>query len=873
MSTFNKSKFMIPKTKLKVIERKNIFGLLDKSQNTKLSIIWSQAGSGKTTAVVSWLESRNLENSTVWISLDERDDTPEVFSKCLSEAIEKVIGEDIKPLAEQTMDSVLNRISGLDRSLVFVFDDFHHIKNDEILKGVKYFIDGIGGNIHVIITSRSKLNLNLARLRLNGEVTEIDRKDLNFTYEETSEFVALNTELDIPEKTVKQLWERTEGWVAGIQMALLTMKDRRNVGEFEEKFNGCSSFIQDYFSEEIFSNQAEEVKDFLLETSILEELSLELCNAVTLRNDSQQMLEQIYDSNTFIDKLDYDGSVFRYHKLFREFLMCKAKGMNVEAFYETNRRAAKWYKENGLLNKAINQFMEVGNFEPVVELVESECIRMVLCGEQFEVMHWLENIPQDVILKNPKFCIARMFIYINDDMSYAKYQEFAERALEEHADEEYRRECRGVMWIAQGDRHLVKSDHDKSLECYREAGKNLKDSAFYSIALSLKLGVACFYMKDLQGEKDAFDRAMLLSQAYQDDVLYLVVSRTVVFTKLLRRQLVECESICNVCINSKMSDSIKKSALMSIFYVILALVHFERNDMSRAEELVHKGIETIEREERPLQHYYTMYTALYVYAGVLLDKGGKAELEKVCDRIEDLSKSHGDERLADIYYLNKVESYFDVFKMERFLEAGKTSLMEKYIAKMDFKNQEEVVVFCQTLVGKGKSDDALMLLNKVLAGERDDSNRYVSLKAFILRAEIFSQEDQYENATRDFKEALTLGYDSGFVRIFSFKNIKTSRMLIKTIRGMKFNKDYYRMGEYLNKIAGLYSTDEGAEIISKREKEVLRLIENGAKNSEIARELFITESTAKSHILNIYSKLGVHNRVQAVAKAKEIGII
>jgi len=430
-----------------------------------------------------------------------------------------------------------------------------------------------------------------------------------------------------------------------------------------------------------------------------------------------------------------------------------------------------------------------------------------------------------------------------------------------------------VMQIVNGDRHLVRSEYKKSLDCYKKAQSALEGSTLYNIAISLKMGVAYFYMKDLEGEKEHFDKAMLLSQAYQDDVLYLIVSRTAVFTRLLRRQLAECESICNVCINSKMSDSIKKSPLMSMFYIILALVYFDRNDVSRAEEYVHRGIEPLEREGKPLQYYYTLYTGLYVYAGVLHEKGNKAELEKVCDRIEDLSKAHGDERVPDIYYLNKVESYFDVFKMERFMEAGKTSLVEKYVSKMDFKNPEEVVMFCRTLVDKGKSDDALMLLNKVLSAEKDDSNRYLCLKAIILRAEIFSQDDQYENATRDFKEALTLGFENGFVRIFSFRNIKTSKMLIKTIRGMKFNKDYYKMGEYRNKIAGLYSEDEGAEIISRREKEVLQLIENGAKNSEIAKELFITESTVKSHILNIYSKLGVNNRVQAVAKAKEIGLI
>ncbi len=873
MSIYNKNKFMIPKTKLKVTERKNIFSLLDKSQETKLSIIWAQAGSGKTTAVVTWLEERNLENNTVWISLDERDNRPEMFSKCLAEAIGRVLGEDAQTEGEQTIDSLLNRISGLDRSLIFVLDDFHHIKDSEILKEVKYFIDGIGGNIHIIITSRSKLSLNLAKLRLNGEVTEIDRKDLNFSLEEAAEFVSSNSELDIPEKTVKQLWERTEGWIAGIQMALLTMRERKDIGDFEEKFSGCSSYIQDYFCEEVYNDQTEEIKDFLLKTSILDELTPELCNAVMERNDSQQLLERIYDTNLFIDRLDYDGRTYRYHRLFKEFLMCKARGMNVEAFYEASSRAAKWYEDNGLLNSAINQYMEVGNFEPVVDLVESECIRMVMCGEQAEVMHWLENIPQDIVLKNPRFCITRMFTYINDDISYAKYNEFAERALEEQGDEAYRNECRGVMLIVKGDRHLIKSEYKKSLECYREAQEKLQASALYSIAISLKLGVAYFYMKDLKREKEHFDKAMLQSQAYQDDVLYLVVSRTVVFTRLLRRQLAECESICSVCINSKMNDSVKKSSLMSIFYIILALVYFDRNDISRADEYVHKGMEAIEREGKPLQHYYTLYTGLYVYAGVLMEKGSKAEFEKVCDRIEDLSRTRGDERLPDIYYLNKVENYFDVFKMERFMEAGKTSMVEKYISKMDFKNPEEVVLFCRSLVDKGKSDDALMLLNKVLSAERDESNSYVCLKAIMLRAEIFSQEDQYENATRDFKEALTAGYENGFVRIFSFRNIKTSKMLIKTIRGMKFNKDYYKMGEYLNKIAGLYSEDESAEIISKREKEVLQLIENGAKNSEIAKELFITESTVKSHILNIYSKLGVNNRIQAVAKAKEIGVI
>ncbi|AHM57794.1 HTH-type transcriptional regulator MalT (plasmid) [Peptoclostridium acidaminophilum DSM 3953] len=872
MANLNKNKFMIPRTKSKMVERESLLSKLDNALGTKLTILWAPAGSGKTTAIVSWLESRNLEGKTAWISLDERDDNPELFWSCFEYAAGKIMRDEPQPGNESSVEAFLNAISESDSELLLVMDDFHFIKNAEILRDIKHLIDDMGSNIHIIITSRTKVNLSLARLRLSGEVTEIDRKDMAFDYRDAGEFLRSNTKLKISEKNVKLINDRTEGWAAGIQMAMLSLKEKKDLAELEEKFNGCSGYVEDYFSEEIFNEQPEEIKDFLLKTCILDELVPGLCSAVSGRKDSQELLEHIYDSNLFVDKQDYDEKIFRYNTLFKEFLLCKSKGMNLDAVYEASNRAAKWYRESGVLNKAINQYIEVGNLEPVIDLVESECIRMVLCSEQSQVFHWLESIPQDIILKKPRLCIANMFIHICDDISYSKYREFAIKTLESYEDEDFRGECQRLMTIAEGDRHFIKSEYKKSIGLYEKAQAIPGNTALYDIAINLKLGVAHFYMHDLEGEKIYFDKALLLSQSYQDEIMYLVVCRTTVFTKFLRRELVECESICGVCINSRMNDALRKSSFMSIFYIILALVYYERNNIGKAEEYVSTGIELIEREGKPMQHCYTLYTGLYVYAGILLDKNNKAELEKVCTKIEELSKGIEYERIPDLYYLNKLESYFDLFKIEIFMEAGKANIVEKYISKLDYKIPQELVMFSKTLIDKGKSDDALMLLNKILISENKE-NQYLRLKAHIYRAEIFSQEDQYENATKDLREALTIGYENGFIRIFMFKSIKTSRMLIKTIGSMKFNKDYYKMSEYLNNIAAQYSKDKDFEIVSKREKEVLMLIEKGAKNSEIAKELFITESTAKSHILNIFSKLGVRNRVQAVAKAKELGIL
>ncbi|MBV7273222.1 LuxR family transcriptional regulator [Clostridiaceae bacterium UIB06] len=880
----NKNKFIIPKKKCKIVYRDKILNRLDEALNTKLTIISAPAGSGKTTSVVSWIDSKNLYNNVMWISLDERDNSREAFWSCFTTSIEKLEGVDFKGeelnsikdeeiLTESIIDVLLNTISLINKDLIFVIDDFHFIKNEDVLMEIKHFIDGINDNVHIIMTSRTKPNINIARLRLDGEVIEIDRKELNFSLSETTEFLEDNTKLRLPEERIKMLKEATEGWIAGIQIAVLSMKGRKDITEVEERFSGSNNYIQDYFCEEVFNNQSEDIKDFLLKTCILDELSAALCNAVSCKKNSQQILEHIYDMNLFVDKLDFDGKLFRYYRLFKEFLVCKLNGINREEIRESSNRAARWYEENGLINNAINQYIKVGNFEPVIKLIEDECVKKILSNEYFYVMHWLESIPQDIILKNSKFCISYMYIYIYDNISYNKYLEFAQKNLESCTDEKYKKECLGILSIVKGDRNLIESEYKKSIQFYEEAFSYLGDNPFWNIIINLKLEIIYFYLQEPTLEKKSFDKVMMLSQSYQDDVLYLVVNRTIVFTKLLRGQLAEVENICDVCLNISIRDELKKSSLISSFYIALALVYYEKNEISKAEEYVLKGIKFIETEGEFYLHYHTLYLGYYVYAGILLDKNRKSELEKLYEKIEELVQKYNNNKLSDRYYFHKLKDYFEVLKMERFMESGRINLVEKYISKRDFKITEELVIFSKILIYKEKTDDALMVLNKILISEKESSNKYLYVRAYISRAEIFSQKDQYENATRDLKEALIMGYENGFIRLFSFKNIKMSKMLLKTIKGMKFNKDYYKMGEYLNKILGLYSTDENTELISKREKEVLILIENGAKNSEIAQKLFITESTAKSHILNIFSKLGVHNRIQAVAKAKEIGII
>ena len=816
--------------------------------------------------------------------MDERDDNPEVFWGCFITAIEKLKNDDFQygesnfadsegSSIESIIDMLLNNISMLNKDLIFVIDDFHFIKNKDILTGMKYFSDNIPENVHFIIISRMKSSINLAKLRINREVAEIDSKELKFSLNETFEFLNDNMQLKMSEESVKMLNERAEGWAAGLQIATLFMREKTDIVEIAERFCGSNKYVHDYFCEEIFNNQPEEIREFLLKTCILDELTDDLCNAVVCKNNSQQILKEIYNMNLFIEKLDYNGERFRYHNLFKEFLISMLNGISKEEAFESNNRAGNWYQANRLINKAVEQYIKAENFEEVVKLIEDSCIKKILSNEYSYVMDWLENIPQDIILKNPRFCITYMYIHIYDDVNYSRYLEYTEKILENYEDGDYKKECLGILLIAKGDKSLTKSEYRKSIEYYQNALKYLKSNIFWNTIINLKLGVVYFYINDLVSEKKNFDEAILLSQSYHEDNLYLIVNRTIILAKLLRGQLIECESICNIFLNNNIYDELKKSPLMAPFYIALALVCYEKNEIDNAENYVLKGISLMEKEKDFYTNFYILNIGYYVYSGIVLEKNEKNQINKVYKKIESLSQKYSDNKLCDRYYYNELKVYVEAFKMERFLEFGKMNFVERNIAEKNFKITEEYIIFCRVLILRGKIDDALMLLNKLLASTKEQNSIYVIIRAYIYRIEIFCRKGQFENASKDLREALIIGYENGFIRMFLFKSIKMSKTLLKTIKGMKFKKDYYKMEEYSNKILALYSTEENNEIISKREKQVLQLIENGAKNSEIAQKLFISESTTKSHILNIFSKLGVHNRVQAVAKAKEIGII
>ncbi|AYD40875.1 LuxR family transcriptional regulator [Clostridium fermenticellae] len=853
-----KNKFMIPKRKNKVVGIKKVLNKLDNALNKKFTIISAKAGSGKTTVVMSWIYSRNLEDNIIWISLNERDNNQDIFWKTVTLAVQ---GQS-DSLANLKLENILS----LDKNMIFVFDNLQVIKDENVLDQIKKFVYSVPNNVHIIAVSRERLNINVSKLRLDGEVTEIFGEELVFSLEDTKKFLESNLEFTVTKQCAQILNNASNGWAAGIKIAALSVNTENELVELCKDFDGSNRYIQDYFSEEVFDYQSEEIKEFLLKTCVLDELDEYLCNYITTKQDSQKLLEKMYDENLFTNKLDYSGKIFRYDKLFKEFLISKIDNEDKEKINELGSKVAYWYEKNGFIDKAVNQYINVKNYTQAISLVEGECLKKVFTNEYFYVLNWLKRIPQDVIVGNPRFCMVYMYINLYDDTNYSKYKDLVNKSIK-NRDEKYKNECIAILNIIIGDKNFISSNYEKSIEYYKESLKNLEHDEFWNTVLNLKLGLTYFYLNDFESEKKFFENSINLSREHNEATLKLTVNRVIIFTDLIMGRLNECENICNLSLNDAIANGMEGSQLISIFYMVLAFVYYEKNCLEKAEQYVLRGLEIAEEWD-----VYPMFIGYYIYSGISL-KDNKNKSNKILKKLNEFFVMDDYSSLLDKYYFLKLRDYFKALKVKRLIECGKAKWVEDYIVNRDFKIKVEFIVFSDALMYKGKLDDSLMVLNVILASMTERDSKYLSIMAYIFRAEIFSKKNQYENATKDFRMALILGYNDSFVRFFFLHDQKSIKVLIKTIQSMMFNKDYYGMEKYLNTILNLYSTDEDCKILSKREKEVLLLIEKGAKNSEIAKNLFITESTAKSHILNIFTKLGVKNRIRAVSKARDMGII
>jgi len=415
------TKLHIPSTGVNFVHRSRLFEKLNKGLDRKLVLISAPAGFGKTTVVCDWISQSKIP--TVWFSIDKRDNDPVEFLSYIIAGIQtiekdfghnslKLLNAPHRPNTESILGLLINDIISLEKDFIFVFDDFHLINTKGVFELMNFLLEYIPEQMHIVISTRSDPPLHIARLRSQNQLVELRSLDMCFSANDISIFFNKKLKLGLSIEDVYSLEAKTEGWIAGLQLIALSMKGRGDVSEFIETFAGDNRYIMDYLIEEVLNMQSEEVKDFLLKSSILEQINGPICDAVLNRKDSQLILEYLDKNNMFIIPLDTERRCYRYHHLFADLLKQRLLLEKKYDIKELHNKASLWFEENGMFAFAIDHALEVKNYKNAIKLLNRIVEKQWEKGNHVEIAKYGDLLPIEFVKTEPNFIIYYSWILI-----------------------------------------------------------------------------------------------------------------------------------------------------------------------------------------------------------------------------------------------------------------------------------------------------------------------------------------------------------------------------------------------------------------------------------------------------------------------------
>ena len=437
------TKLAVPSTRVSLVPRPRLSERLEEGLGPQLILVSAPAGFGKSTLLGTWAsELSGSGRPMAWYSLDSGDNDPAQFWRYFFTAIDllqpgsgktalALLGSPQAPPIESILTTLLNELVGLSTDAVLVIDDYHLIESQTIHEALTFLIDHLPPRMHLAIATRMDPPLPLPRLRARGEMTELRAADLRFTPEEAATFLNRVMGLELTAEDTAELEGRTEGWIAGLQMAALAMQDRADVSGFIAAFAGSNRYVLDYLAEEVLARQPEELQTFLLETSILDRMCAPLCNAVTGRADGQTALERLEHANLFVIPLDDERHWYRYHHLFVDVLRQRLRQEHPDLVSVLHRRACGWFERQGLVGEAINHALAAQDWERAVRLIESNGVTVVLGRQVQTMLGWIDRIPEELARERPALCTIRALALVlsnRPDAAEASLRE-AERYL------------------------------------------------------------------------------------------------------------------------------------------------------------------------------------------------------------------------------------------------------------------------------------------------------------------------------------------------------------------------------------------------------------------------------------------------------------
>jgi LuxR family maltose regulon positive regulatory protein len=892
------TKLHIPPQGNNVVHRSELFEKLNSGLSRKLILVSAPAGFGKTTIVSDWIGQNKIP--AAWFSLDNGDNDPAVFLSYIISGIQsihsafgqgalKLLNSPNKPSVESIASLLINEILDINQNFLLVLDDFHLIKSSEVLKLVTYLLDHIPGNIHMVILTRSDPVFSVSRLRSQHQLVELRTSDLSFSANDISILFNKKLKFGLSIEDVYSLETKTEGWIAGLQLTALSMQGREDISGFIQELKGDNRYIMDYLMEEVLKIQTDDIKEFLLQTSILEQMSAPLCNSVLNRNDSQLILETLDKNNMFVIPLDELRTWYRYHHLFAELLKQRLHIREKTTIIELHNTASEWFMNNAMPIFAIEHAIMTENFEKSIQFIGEIVEAMWKNGQHAAIMKYGDLLPDELIKKNADFCLYYAWILIiagqiqKAEPFLASAEKITNNIINDkdssEEDVQYNRKLSGKISVAFAYLYSITADSEKTFSYCKAAMENLSedDPLWYSWGW-YSIGVAEMSRENFKECIKAFENALVYGK--KSGNIYLISTIASRLSPIEARMghytssYKKCSDLLTFMKKSGYSQILKSECTYAGVYSFMAGIESMRTDFDDALENIKTAYNLCKNESNNTIKVHVMV----IYSFILYGRGDIAGVKKMINEADDILK------LNIIFpYTKALYIAMKGFMLIKLNELEKANHFFKgngleFDKKITYSDDLGYYPYALLLIIEKKFEEAEILLSKLLklAHAANRIERIIETK--VIYANLNMATGDKEKAIRNLIEALEAATCENILMPFVLYHSGISDLLKEVYKIQATAKSNIpkklidKLKLALEKREKFMKNNLGSGL-SDRELDTLKLIAEDLSNKEIADKLFISLNTAKTHVRNILLKLDVENRLHAVNKAKELGII
>jgi LuxR family transcriptional regulator, maltose regulon positive regulatory protein len=902
------TKLFAPPPRPEVVLRSRLIKRLNEGLRCKLTLISAPAGFGKTTLVSEWTAGCKLP--VAWLSLDEADNDLSRFLTYLIAALQRIvpkIGEGAlsaiqspqPPPCESILTNLLNEITLVTDNFILVMDDYHVLDAKPVDDAVTFLLEHQPPQMHLVIATREDPHLPLARLRVRGQLTELRAADLRFTPAEAAEFLNQVMGLKLLEEDIAALETRTEGWIAGLQLAAISMQGNKDVSGFIREFAGDHRYIMDYLIEEVLQNQPEPIRRFLLQTSILDRLNGSLCDAVTGKDEGHERLEALQRGNFFVIPLDNKRNWYRYHHLFADVLRMHLIAEQPDQVSVLRRRASEWFEHNGSMNDAIHHALAAGDFTRAAYLIELIMPVMRLSRQFATLLGWLKTLPDELVRVRPVLSLgyALASMSCGENLAVEPRLRDAERwlNLQEQPEsptagmivvdkEEFRR-LPGMIALIRAGQSLARGDMPETVKYAQRVLDLAPDDDLLMLGgAASQLGLVAWTGGDLESARhlNADGMEKVRQAGYISPAIGAALSLADI--QITQGRLREAMKTFERALQWATQPGAPVLPGAADMHVGMSSLYYEHNDLKTATQHLLTSQALGELAGLP-QNPYRWRAAMARIKQTLGDPDGALELLDQAERLYDGNFSPNVRPVAS----RKTRVWVSMGRLDEALNwVRKQGLSVEnelgYLSEFDHITLARVLLaLYQNNRAESTISEVLNLLERLRKAAEKGARMGSAIEILVLQAIAFQAKGDLPAALLPLRNALELAEPEGYVRIFIDEGARMQQLLRQA-------SECNILPDYTGRLLAAFedetknfndnqdqpTTAPGQpfnEPLSQRELEVLKLMAQGLSNREIGERLFLALDTVKGHNRLIFGKLQVQRRTEAVARARGLGLI